>query len=283
MLVRRRPVVRVAGLLVLLVAGASGAAGAAGADDAVSGRPETVRGLGTTSFVTSTKSAEAQTDFMRGLLLLHLFEYPDAAKAFQAAEKVDPGFAMAYWGEAMTANHGVWSQVDAAAGKAVLERFGPTAEARAARVSDPRERAYLAAVELLYTGAGSKADRDRMYAKAMQRLSSAYPADRNAQLFYALALLSQSEGVRDVPVYLEADGDREGGFSDGAEQPWCGALLDPRDGRPGPCGRSVGGGARSLKDCTGCGACAAYVFAHLPGAGDVGCGGAGECRGDARG
>ena len=73
---------------------------------------QAIPGLGTATFPTSTHSAAAQSDFMRGLLLLHLFEYPDAAKSFVAAEKADPGFAMAYWGEAMTFNHPVWNEVD---------------------------------------------------------------------------------------------------------------------------------------------------------------------------
>jgi hypothetical protein len=40
------------------------------------------------------------TAFVRGVLLLHSFEYDDAIAAFREAEKADPGFAMAYWGEA---------------------------------------------------------------------------------------------------------------------------------------------------------------------------------------
>ena len=105
------------------------------------GTPQTIPGLGTTAFPTSTKSPAAQTAFMRGLLLLHLFEYPDAAKSFTAAEKLDPGFAMAYWGDAMTFNHGIWNQVDVTAGQAALARFAPSPAARAARIPDPRERA----------------------------------------------------------------------------------------------------------------------------------------------
>lgn len=50
-------------------------------------------------------AASAQADFLAGLALLHDFEYPSAAEAFRRAEAADPGFAMAYWGEAMTFNH----------------------------------------------------------------------------------------------------------------------------------------------------------------------------------
>ena len=51
-------------------------------------RAEKIPGLGTATFRTSTHSAEAQKEFMRGLLLLHVFEYPDAAKAFVAASRM---------------------------------------------------------------------------------------------------------------------------------------------------------------------------------------------------
>ena len=111
---------------------------------------------------------------------------------------------MAYWGEAMTFNHPVWNQVDVRAGQAALAKFGATPEARAHRIADPRERAYMSAVEILYSGAGTKRERDAQYATAMEQLSRAYPKDDEAQLFYALALLGKSEGVRDVPTYLKA-------------------------------------------------------------------------------
>src|SRR5512144_625145 len=68
-------------------------------------------GLGRTDFPASG-SAAAMPHFLRGLLLLHSFEYADAADEFRAAQKADPGFAMAYWGEAMTYNHPLWMQRD---------------------------------------------------------------------------------------------------------------------------------------------------------------------------
>lgn len=206
MAVQRKPPTqsaRVPFLFAILVA-SLGASVAQGLAKLSNDAPQRIPGLGTTAFATSTTSAEAQTAFLRGLLLLHVFEYPAAADAFVAAQKLDPAFAMAYWGEAMTYNHGVWNQVDAAAGKAALEKLAPTPAARAQRLADPRERAYMATVELLYSGSGTKPERDLRYARAMEQLSATYPTDRNAQLFHALALLSQKEGVRDVPVYLHA-------------------------------------------------------------------------------
>ena len=196
-------------------------------------RAETIPGLGTATFPTSTHSAAAKREFMRGLLLLHLFEYDDASGSFIAAEKADPGFAMAYWGEAMTFNHPVWNELDVQAGRAALAKFGPTPEARAQRIADPRERAWFSAVEILFSGAGSKPERDARYATAMQQLTRAYPKDDEAQLFYALALLGKSEGVRDVPTYLEAAAIAKAVFMrnpnhPGAAHYWIHAMDDPQ-------------------------------------------------------
>lgn len=192
----------------------------------------TIDGLGSISFPTSTHSTAAQTAFLRGALLLHLFEYPDAAKAFRQAQQLDPGFAMAFWGEAMTYNHGIWNQLDADAGRAVLRRLGPTPAARAAKAPTPREKTYLAAVEILYSGNGSKPERDARYDQAMERLAKAYPHDDNAQLFHALALMGRSEGVRDIPAYLRAGAIAERIFGlnpqdPGAAHYWIHAMDDP--------------------------------------------------------
>ena len=195
---------------------------------------ETIPGLGTAAFSTSTRSAAARGDFMRGLLLLHLFEYRDAVKSFVAAEKADPEFAMAYWGEAMTFNHGVWNQLDVSAGQTALAKFGATREAHAPRIVDPRERAYMQAVEILYSGNGSKPERDAQYATAMEQLSRAYPKDDEAQLFYALALLGKSEGVRDVPTYLQAAAIAKAVFMRNSDHPgaahyWIHGMDDPQN------------------------------------------------------
>jgi tetratricopeptide (TPR) repeat protein len=196
-------------------------------------RAETIPGLGTASFPTSTHSSAAAHEFARGLLLLHLFEYDDAASSFVAAEKADPAFAMAYWGEAMTFNHPVWNEVDVQAGQAALAKFGPTQEARAQRIADPRERAWFSAVEILYSGAGSKPERDARYAMATQQLSRAYPKDDEAQLFCALALLGKSEGVRDVPTYLQVAAIAKAVFTRNPDHPgaahyWIHAMDDPQ-------------------------------------------------------
>lgn len=164
--------------------------------------PVRIEGLGSLSFPNSG-APEAQHDFHRGVLLLHSFEYNFAAEAFRRAQEIDPGFAMAYWGEAMTYTHPVWNEKDHDAALAALSRYAPTPEERAARAPTDRERAWLAAVDVLY-GDGEKAALDTLYAAAMEKLAAAYPDDLEARAFYALSLLGLSQGDRHVPTYMEA-------------------------------------------------------------------------------
>jgi tetratricopeptide (TPR) repeat protein len=157
---------------------------------------------GDVAFANSGAQA-AQAPFLTGLALLHDFEYRAAKLAFQRAEAADPNFAMAYWGEAMTYNHPVWMQQDAAAARAALAKLGPTPEARTAKAGTPRERDYLAAVEILY-GDGDKAARDFRYADAMAALHARYPDDVDATAFDALALLGTSHDGRDEATYMKS-------------------------------------------------------------------------------
>ena len=162
-----------------------------------------VRVLGKLHFPTSATSADAQQAFIRGMLLLHLFEYDFAHDEFLDAERIEPGFAMAYWGEAMTFNHPIWDQQDRKAALAALGKLAPTPQARAAAARTPKEKAFLAAIDVLY-GDGSKAARDQAYARAMQRMAGQFADDHEVQLFYALALMGAHAGVRDIPSYMQA-------------------------------------------------------------------------------
>ena len=165
--------------------------------------PETIEGLGTLDFPTSTKLPAAQTAFVRGMLLLHVYEYPRAEKAFQDAEKLDPDLALAYWGEALTSTHALWNQDKPDVGRAALAKLAPTAEARAAKAATPREKAWLAAGEALFAPV-SLAERDAGFLKAMEALAAANPADDEAQLFLAQALLGVTRGNRNLANYLRA-------------------------------------------------------------------------------
>jgi tetratricopeptide (TPR) repeat protein len=163
--------------------------------------------LGSAHFANSG-AARAQPAFLRGLLLLHSFEYGAARQAFLDAEKADPAFAMAYWGEALTYNQTLWREQDRDAAHAALAKFAPDPEGRAAKAPTPRERAYLASVEELY-GAGDKSTRDAKYSEALGKLAAAYPDDLDARAFFALSLLGLTNGERNVGNYMRAAAEAE--------------------------------------------------------------------------
>src|SRR5687767_87523 len=174
------------------------------------GPPATSQELGTIDFPTSGSPA-AQPHFIKGVLLMHSFEYDDAREAFVEAQKADPNFAMAYWGEAMTFNHAGWQRTSPDLATAALNKLAPSADARRAKAPTEKEKDWLGAVERLYgTGDAStslsagKLARDLAYADAMKRMLDKYPADDEVRSFYALALLGTSHAGRDFSIYMRA-------------------------------------------------------------------------------
>jgi tetratricopeptide (TPR) repeat protein len=159
--------------------------------------------LGALTFATSATPA-AHAAFVRGMLYLHNFHYPQAAAAFREAQQLDPGDVMSFWGEAVSYTHPVWNEQDTSAARAVLKRLAATPAERLAKARTKHERAWLATAEALYDNDVSKARRDTLWAASLDQLRTAYPSDVDAQLFYALSLLGLNEGDRDVPTYLRA-------------------------------------------------------------------------------
>jgi hypothetical protein len=144
--------------------------------------------LGTISFPTSGAPA-AQPAFLEGVKALHSFQFDEAAEAFRRAQKADPSFALAYWGEAMSYNHPLWAQQDRDAARKALEKLAPTHEARLARAKLPKEKAFLEAMQVLYESPGDKLARDKAYSDAMAAMYAQWPNDHEVATFYALSLL----------------------------------------------------------------------------------------------
>jgi tetratricopeptide (TPR) repeat protein len=206
-------VTRCAGVLVAVIFAATTAQPAAATDFSLEVHSDhhaelhSVQGpLGVVHFANSG-AHRAQPAFLRGLLLLHSFEYSASRAEFLQAENLDPSFAMAVWGEALTYNHTLWHEQDTAAARAALAKLGSTREERIARGRTARERDYLATLEKLY-GPGDKAERDAAYSAALGDLSRRYPKDLDARALYSLSLLGLSP-KRDFRIYMRAAAEAE--------------------------------------------------------------------------
>ncbi len=139
-------------------------------------------------FATSC-GADAQKAFKHAVWTLHSFWYPEALKDFTAVAASEPGCAMAYWGEAMSHWYPLWYPPSQAALKAGSEAV---AKAQAASTKTPREEAYIAAIAAFYRDNDKLDNRTRAlaYEKAMEQVHLKYPDDREAAVFYALALVT---------------------------------------------------------------------------------------------
>lgn len=151
--------------------------------------------LGIVEFPNSGAAA-AQEPFLRGVLLLHNFEYDDAAEAFREAQKADPGFALSYWGEALSHYRPVWGRENLEKGRAALAKASPAERATA------RENGFLEAARIVF-GEGARDERWKQYSSAMERLSSEYPDDQEARSLYAVSLFGVTGGKRDLRTYMK--------------------------------------------------------------------------------
>ena len=149
--------------------------------------------IGTVKFSTSCTEA-AQPAFLRGMALLHSFEFGPAIESFNAAAAADPSCGIAHWGIALSR----WGNPFAAgikpppvlqAGRAAIEK------AKAVGAKTDRERAFIDAAGRLYADFETKDQRTRVlaYREAMKQVAASNPNDPEASAFYALAIASSQD------------------------------------------------------------------------------------------
>ena len=163
--------------------------------------PGDMRGVGKVEFAISC-APDVQSEFARGVALLHSFFYEEARRVFTSVAERDPKCAMAQWGIAMSWWHPIWmppTPDEMGAGKAAIEK------AMAMKSGTDRERGFITALNTYYHTADSSSaapvgqschgpvgprDRVMAYEKAMRQLRDKYPDDFEVQTFYAFAVLS---------------------------------------------------------------------------------------------
>src|ERR1700676_1491387 len=147
--------------------------------------------LGHVDFPNSCK-AEAQPALLKGLALLHSFQYMASESAFKAATDLDTNCAMAHWGAAMALYHQLWDFP----GKRTLKQGLESVEAaQKLGAPTPRERGYIAAAATFYQDDAklSHVQRTTAYSEALAQLHSAAPEDVEASAFYALSLVALAD------------------------------------------------------------------------------------------
>jgi len=186
---------------VLLLAGLASCFAIHHVESASVPEPGDLRAAGKVNFPISC-APSVQSEFSRGVALLHSFFYEEARRVFTSVAERDPKCAMAQWGIAMTWWHPIWTPPtpdEMSAGKAAIEK------AMALDAGTDRERGFITALNVYYNtpdspsaGAvgqschGPVGPRDRViaYEKAMHQLRDKFPDDFETQAFYAFAVLA---------------------------------------------------------------------------------------------
>jgi tetratricopeptide (TPR) repeat protein len=145
--------------------------------------------LGTLSFKVGTREAKAQAYFDQGIRWAFAFNHAEAQRAFQAAQKVDPKLAMAWWGEALVLGPNINAPMMPEAVAPALAALAKAVEL--APGAPPKERALIAALQKRYS-ADPKAERaalDAAFADAMKAVSARYPGDDTLLTLYAESVM----------------------------------------------------------------------------------------------
>lgn len=153
-------------------------------------------GMGSFHRPISTSSPDAQKYFDQGMVLSFGFNHAESIRSFRAAQKLDPGCAMCFWGEALATgpNINVTSK-----GKAIMSMedreaaYAAIQKAVALKAgATPAEQGLIDALATRYSADfGAERDpQDIAWAEAMGAYVAAHPEDDDAAAIYAEALMN---------------------------------------------------------------------------------------------
>jgi hypothetical protein len=148
--------------------------------------------FGTISFSQSC-TEKVRSDFNLAIALLHSFEYTEAEKVFAKVIDEDPDCIMAYWGAAMSNFHPLWMPPNPAElqkGSRIVGLARSINNDKSSRESD-----YLEAIATIYDQSTTLDHRTRVlkFEEASKKVYEKYPDDREAAIFYALALNASAD------------------------------------------------------------------------------------------
>lgn len=138
-------------------------------------------------FEVTTRNPLAQRYFNQGLVLTYGFNETGAIRAFRDAQRLDPGCAMCWWGEALVYGPNINAAMDPTRNAQVVATIAQAQ--KLAGQATPVERALIDALSRRYS-ADSSAQRpalDRAYADAMFKVAAAFPKNDEVALLTAEA------------------------------------------------------------------------------------------------
>ena len=152
--------------------------------------PALIDTLGTLSWPAGTASREAQAYFDQGYRLAWAFNHAEAARAFRAAQALDPDCAMCLWGEAWVLGPHVNFFMEQDANRRALaaleqaRRLAPRAGGMRAALIEALSQRYSA------DPAAERKALDQAFADAMRGVQARFPADTEIAVLTADALMN---------------------------------------------------------------------------------------------
>jgi len=147
-----------------------------------------LQNLGKHAFPVSTNNPLAQQYINQGLNLAYGFNHAEARQAFREAARLDPGLAMAYWGQALVLGPNINAMMEPNEEPQALEIM-QQAKSLMARASD-KEQALISALAKRYSGkAEHRTANDQAYAAAMREVHRRFPDDPDIAMLYVESMM----------------------------------------------------------------------------------------------
>ena len=147
-----------------------------------------LQSLGTHVFPVSTKNKQAQLFINQGVNLAYAFNHAESHRAFREAARLDPGLAMAYWGQALVLGPNINALMEPNEEPNAFELARKAASLKAK--ASPRERSLIDALLERYSGKPEdRRARDVAYAAAMRKVQQQFPDDLDITMFYVESVM----------------------------------------------------------------------------------------------
>jgi tetratricopeptide (TPR) repeat protein len=147
--------------------------------------------LGNLHFPISTKNNRAQMFFDQGLKLVYAFNHAEGHRSFMEASRLDPGSAMAFWGQAFALGPNINDPLPDDERKIKINEAMAKATVLASSAT-PKEQALIEALTARYSTDLTKPvdELNMAYMNAMAKVVLQFPDDADVQILYADSVMN---------------------------------------------------------------------------------------------